>query len=147
MTRFRITAVSLAVALGIGLPAAVDAATGAVKTPKSGKLKATTAVGKHPITLYISGKSIQLIAIEFRCKETLGRTSISDIKLTKTKKGYKFSIDAHGIVSYTDEGTDENGAIGIAGRFSKDGKKVTGLMHVKTPRCGGTGNLKWGGAR
>ncbi|MEA2438118.1 MAG: hypothetical protein QOF65_2674 [Thermoleophilaceae bacterium] len=146
MTRVRIIAVSLAVALGIGLPAAVDAAT-SVKAPKSGKFKATTAVGKHPVTLYISGKSIQLIAIEFRCKETLGRTSINDIKLTKTKRGYKFSIAAHGIVSYADEGTDENGAIGISGRFAKGGNKVTGVLHVKTPRCGGTGNLKWGGAR
>ena len=146
MTRARIVAASLAVALGIGLPAAVDAAT-TVKAPKSGKFKATTAIGKHPVTVYISGKSIQIVAIEFRCKETLGRTSISDIKLKKTKKGYRFSIDAHGIVSYADEGTDENGAIGIAGRFSKDGKKLTGLLHVKTPRCGGTGNLKWGGSR
>ena len=51
-----------------------------------------------------------------------GRTSLNSIKLKKTPKGYAFAIKAHGIVSYSDNQDDENGAIDISGRFSRTGR-------------------------
>ena len=70
-------------------PAAVAAAhQPKVKAPKSG----SEYDGNHKLVIYISGKSIELVAFNFRCGDTTGGTSLNDIPLKKTKKGYQVGV-------------------------------------------------------
>jgi len=131
--------VPAAVALVALAGTATSLAAGTVKAPKSG----TYTGYPGAMTLYVSGKSLSLVAFSFKCGEAKGRTSLNDVKLKKTKKGYAFSIKAHGNVTYSDEQPDENGAVNLSGRFSKTGKSSAGVFRVKTPRCGSTGDVKW----
>jgi hypothetical protein len=118
--------------------ASAAAAAAKVKAPKSGMYH-----GPGGLQMSISGKSVEIVAFEFACKNTKGATSLSSIALKKSPRGYRFGIKAHGIVSYRDNQPDENGAIDISGRFSRTGTSAAGTLRVKTPRCGGTGAIKW----
>jgi hypothetical protein len=111
-----------------------------VTAPKSGSMYHGRP-GK--LQIYISGKTIQIVAFQFQCKKTTGATSLSDIKLTKSRRGYRFGIKAHGIVTYRDDHADENGTISISGRFSRTAKSAGGSLRVRTPRCGDTGTIEW----
>jgi hypothetical protein len=115
-----------------------------VKAPPDG----STYTGSHRIKLYISGKSIQIVSFRFPCNKVKGDTSLQDIKLTKTDKGWKFSTKSNGIVTYTDSEThpDQNGQITLAGRFGRLAKTVAGHFRVKTPRCD-TGRIDFSGQR
>jgi hypothetical protein len=122
-----------------------DAAKQTVKVPRSGQYKG------HPrgrdLTLYVNGKSIDLAAFSFKCADTTGRTNLNGIQLKKTSNGYKFALDAHGSIGFADGKTDENGKVAISGRFTRSGKKATGVFRVRSPRCHDTGNIKWGALR
>jgi hypothetical protein len=131
--------VSAAVALVALAGTATSLAAGTVKAPRSG----TYAGYPGAMTLYVSGKSLSLVAFSFKCGEAKGRTSLNSIKLKKTKKGYAFSIKTYGNVTYSDDQPDENAAVNLSGRFSKTGKSSMGVFRVKTPRCGSTGDVKW----
>lgn len=131
------------------LPATAAARPKKVKAPKSGKYTGTTGASRT-LTLYVSGKSVSIVAFQFACGQAKGNASISDIALKKTKKGYRFSVSTHGIVTYSDSDShpDENGTIAIKGRFDrKTAKKVAGTVRVKTPRCGDTGSVYWTASR
>jgi hypothetical protein len=119
-----------------------------VRVPRSGAYNGT-ARGK-PITIYTSGKSIQIVAFDFACHNVSGvkgRTSLNAIKLTKTSKGYKFGIRAYASITYSDDHPDENGKVAISGRFSRTGKSAKGVLRVKSSRCGDTGSVKWSVSR
>jgi hypothetical protein len=140
-TRTRTVAVWIAAAATL-VPLAATApsvAASKVKAPKSG-----TFTG-YPggMTLYVSGKSISLVAFSFKCGTTSGRTSLNDVTVKKAKNGYKFAIKAHSSVTYADDHPDENAAVNVSGRFSKTGKSAAGVFRVKSPRCGSTGDVKW----
>jgi hypothetical protein len=129
----------------LALVPAAEAAKQKVKAPKSGQYNG------HPrgkdLMLFVSGKSIQLASFSFKCKGTSGRTNLDDIRLKKTSKGYRFALDAHGSISFADGQPDENGKVSISGRFTRSGKKPTGVFRVRSPRCGDTGNIKWSATR
>jgi hypothetical protein len=128
-------------------PATASAARTRVKAPKSGKYTGHTAE-KRPVTVYVSGKSIELIAFSFVCGDKgVRNTSLGAIPLKKSKKGYRFSIKAHGVTSDEEGDNNENGAIAIAGRFGRTGKAAIGTVRVKTPRCGDSGAIKWSAKR
>ena len=112
-----------------------------VKLP-TGRWTGKTAQGKR-ITIYLSGKSVTLAAFQFKCGDTstVGATNLNAIKLRKTPSGYRFYLRAHGSVTYLDGQPDENGAVRIAGQFSRLAKSLTGAIRVTTPRCGGTGRV------
>jgi hypothetical protein len=139
-TGVRAAAAVITCALGLA-PLAAEAAKTNVHAPKSGTYDGGTEQHK-PITLYISGKSIDLAAFSFKCTGTGGRTSLNDIRLVKAKNGYKFSLKAHGSITFSDEQPDENGKVDIAGRFTKSGKKATGTFRVRSSRCQ-TGSVDW----
>ena len=140
-SRFPRLAALLAAAAVTLAPAAapVAASKPKVKAPKSG----SEYDGNHKLVLYISGKSIELVAFDFRCGDTTGRTSLNDIPLRKTKKGYRFGIKAHGSISFADGSPDENGAVNVSGRFGRRAKTVAGHFRVKSPSCGDGGSVKW----
>jgi hypothetical protein len=122
-----------------------DAAKSKVKVPKSGQYHGGDSAGR-PIDLYTSRKIIQLVAFDFRCrnvKGVRGRTSLNYIQMRKTKNGYRFGLNTHGNVTYSDDHPDENGSFSIAGRFTAAGNRVVGTYRAKTPRCGSTGTVKW----
>ena len=133
---------TLALALVAG--AADGAKRPPVKAPKSGSQYSTKS-GR--VALYISGKSIQLAFIEFKCGQTTGKTNLNAIKLKKTSTGYGFTIKTHGNVTYSDEQPDENAAVKMSGKFSRDAKTVKGFYRVTSPRCGGTGDVHWKASR
>jgi hypothetical protein len=135
-TRLALAALAASVAL---VPAA-GAASGKVRAPRSGQYHGTPR--GNPLSLYVSGKSLELVALSFKCGQTVGSTSLNDIDLKKTRKGYRFSIAAHGNISFADEQPDENGAVSISGRFARDGKTARGVFRVKSHRCH-TGSIKW----
>jgi hypothetical protein len=127
------------------VPVADAAKKSSVKVPKSGQYNGNPR-GK-PLTLYVSGKSIQLAAFSFKCADTGGRTSLNAIALKKTKKGYKFSFSGSGNITFDDGQPDENGKISISGLFTRSGKKATGVFRVRSPRCPDTGNVMWSAKR
>jgi hypothetical protein len=95
--------------------------------------------------ILISDKEIALLSVKFPCRDhdTKGTTSLNDIPLRKTKRGYKFSIEAHGNATYDDGHPDQNVAIGISGQFTRDAKRVSGRYVVHSAYCGSTGKLDW----
>jgi hypothetical protein len=140
--------VKLAAALALAalaLVPAADAAKQSVKAPKAGQYNGHP--GGKDLTLYISGKSIQLAAFSFKCGGSAGRTSLNAIALKKTSKGYKFAFSGRGNITFVDERTDENGKISISGQFTRSGKKVAGVFRVRSPQCPDTGNVKWSARR
>ena len=131
----------LVLATAAGLPAAAGAEE-SVKPPKEGQYE-----GKRNFVMVVSGKNIEIVAFDFPCHGAKGRISLNDIDLRKSKKGYKFSVEAHGNVTYNDDHVDENGAVGISGQWNRKGRKPHGRLQVITPRCGNTGKLDWSARR
>ena len=133
----------LALAALLAVPAAATSQT-APRAPKSGW---TYESGPpYDVLLQISGRSVEIAAFSFPCRDVFGRTSVNDFRLKRTEKGYRFNADAKAIASYTDE-TNENVSLHLSGRFSLDAKTVRGHLRVKSPKCGDTGYVKWRGAR
>jgi hypothetical protein len=95
------------------------------------------------VDLLVSGRSIAIVAFSFRCRATKGRISLNDIKLRRSRSGYRFYSASHGLVTYKDEAPDENATVRIRGLFTRDAKRVRGRFRVITPRCGNTGRLRW----
>jgi hypothetical protein len=145
----RLVLAAVALALCVALPGLAGAATHKkppVKQPKSGAEYS----GHHPgVGLRIGGKSIEIIAFRFPCHKVKGNTSLQDIPIKKTKKGWRFDIKAHGIVTYSDtsnEHPDENAAIAVSGRFSRNAKSVSGHVRIQAPRCD-SGKILWSATR
>ena len=129
----------------LALVPVADAAKQSVKAPKAGQYNGYPR-GK-PLTLFVSGKSIDLAAFSFKCNDTGGRTSLDAIALKKTKKGYKFAFSGRGSITFDDGRPDENGKLSISGLFTRSGKKATGVFRVRSPQCHDTGNVKWSAKR
>jgi hypothetical protein len=119
-------------------------ASAAVKPPRSGSQYQAAA---HHVFLQISGRSIEIIALSFRCNGTKGRFSLNDIQLRRSSKGYRFYSASHGLVTYGNGKPDENGEVHIRGLFRRDATVVRGRFRVETPRCGDTGRLYWRATR
>jgi hypothetical protein len=148
--RYRIvTAVLVLAAISVALaPGALGAQRPVVKAPSSGAKYTGVTDDKQKVSLFPSGKAVQIVAFDFVCVgKVVGSTSLEAIKLTRTDLGYKFSIRAHGIVSYKDGKPDENAAISLSGRFSRSGKSVTGRLRVRSPRCRSTAFHDWHAAK
>ena len=134
----------IVLALALALPAAAGSAT-SVRAPKSGSEYRSGP--PFDAVMRIAGRSVEILALSFPCGEVTGRTSLNDFRLKRTSKGYRFNADANGIVSYSDEGPDENAAVHVSGRFALDARTVRGHVRVTSKRCGATGDLKWRAAR
>jgi hypothetical protein len=117
-----------------------------VKAPESGAYSGPTKQGRD-LGLSVSGDSIELAAIEFKCGNTDGHTVLNDIPMRRTREGFAFDIRAHGGVGYDDGYPDENAAVDITGLFAPSGTKASGRLRVKSPRCGGTGWVGWTATR
>src|SRR4051812_31561785 len=96
-----------------------------VTAPRSGS---TFSGNGGDLTLQLGRRSIQVVEIRFKCHATRAVTSLSDIPMKRTKRGYTFSIKAHGTASYADDRPDENATIAISGRFSRTGKSAKGSL-------------------
>src|SRR3712207_3441315 len=99
--------------------------------------------GPRGLTMRVTGRTIELLAFDFPCRNTRGRTSLNGIALEKTSNAYEFSIKARGIVSYRDGKPDDNGLTSISGEFSENGRSADGRLQVTTKRCGTTRELDW----
>jgi hypothetical protein len=97
--------------------------------------------------LRVAGGSIQIVAFSFRCGDVTGRTALNDVPITRRRGRYRFSIIAHGGITYSDEESPDNGAIRFSGRFTPTARRALGIFRVRTPRCGGTGTVEWSARR
>jgi hypothetical protein len=141
-TPARLLAATALVALAAALPAAASGAT--YKAPKSGAGYTGPSEHRGKVTLYVADrKTIQLAAIRFTCGHATGTTNLQDIRIKKTRRGYRFAIAAHGSVTFSDARDDENAAVSISGRFSRSARGVRGALRVRSPSCGSTGRLAW----
>ena len=115
----------------------------AVHLPRSGPYSGHTEDGGE-ITVSISGKTVEYVAFAFKCDGAVGHTNLQDFELTRSRRGYRFSLDAHSGVAYSDDlyYPGENAAVAVAGRFTRSGKRVSGRLHVEAPRCE-TGSVDW----
>ena len=113
-----------------------------VRAPKDGKYAGLTRQ-RRDLEVYVSGRSIELAVIEFKCGDATGTTVLNDIDMRRTFRGFAFVLRAHGSVGYSDGHPDENGEVDISGRFSRSGSKARGRIRVKTRHCGGTGQVSW----
>lgn len=141
------TRAAVAAAL-IGLAIAPSALAGAddpvVRPPRSGSVYTGAA---HHVALQISGRSIAIIAFSFRCRNTVGRISLNDLKLTRSSTGYRFYAATFGSVTHRNGKPDENAEVHIRGKFTRDARMVRGRFRVVSPRCGNTGRLRWQATR
>ena len=147
--RSRIVTVSVFAVISAALvPGALGAARPVVKVPSSGATYRGVTDDRQKVSLFPSGKALQIFALNFVCVgKVVGSTSLEGIKLTRTDLGYKFSIRAHGIVSYKDGKPDENASINLSGRFSRSARSVTGRVRVRSPRCRSTTFHDWHAAK
>jgi hypothetical protein len=117
-----------------------------VKAPESGAYTGPTEEGRE-LGLSVSGDSIELAVIEFKCGDADGHTVLNDVPMRRTRRGFAFDISAHGSVTYSDDYPDENAAIDLSGLFVPSGSKASGHLRVNSPRCGGTGRIGWTATR
>jgi hypothetical protein len=116
---------------------------GRVVPPKDGARYDGATAQHGPLFFIVSGRSVQILGFRFSCGHATANTSLQDIKLKKGKSVYSFSIRSFGNASYSDDHTDENASINIAGTFNRTARRVTGTLRVKTPRCHDSGSVKW----
>ena len=115
-----------------------------VRTPKSGNYVGQTKQ-RRPLALNTAGSNVRLVEIHFKCGDTGadGATVLNDIDMRRTFKGFAFGLRAHGSVDYSDGYPSENAEVDISGLFTRSGSKAYGHVRVKSPRCGGTGQVPW----
>ena len=97
--------------------------------------------------LSVVGRSVQIAAFDFDCRETKARISVNGIRIRKARGRWRFSGRLNGIVTYADERPDENGRLRVNGRFSRNARLVTGTLRVTTPACGTTREQQWRASR
>ena len=99
------------------------------------------------VQLGVGGGSIQIAAIRFRCGAVTGRTALNEVPITRRRGRYRFSISAHGGVTYSDDESADNAAIRFSGRFTPTARRALGTFRVRTPRCGRIGPVEWSARR
>jgi hypothetical protein len=130
--------IGAATALALLVSAAALAAE-PVRAPKSGSLYE----GRHELSMRILGKSIQIVGFNIDCGRKTARTSLSDIPLEKTDRGWRFRIKSAANVTYLDsDRPDENATVRFRGRFSRSAKSVRGVFRVTAPHCK-PGDVEW----
>lgn len=113
-----------------------------VKRPKSGTYSGKSAQG-NDVTLLTSGSTIDVAALTFDCGATTGRTTLDDVPMHLTPRGYAFDIKAHGSVTYADDDSSENAAIDLSGRFTVAGTAASGHFRITSHRCGDSGRISF----
>ena len=119
--------------------AATSVAAEPVRAPKSGSVYE----GGHALGMRTLGKSIQIVGFNADCGRKTARTSLNDIALVKTDRGYRFRFRGSANVTYLNSNRpDENATVRFRGRFSRSAKSVRGVFRVTAPHCK-TGDVKW----
>jgi hypothetical protein len=143
MTRISLTVAAVAV-----LVAAAPGAAGVPATDARLRVPKGTYGGQAGrVQLVVVPKSIQLAAFSFKCGEVTGRTGLNEVPVKRRRGRYRFSIRAHGGVTYSDEESSDNAAITFSGRFTPKAGRAIGTLSVRTPRCGRTGPVDWSARR
>ena len=130
------------VALTLVLAALGSVAAVAASAPRPGTYRG--GAGKRgTLSLYVSGRTIDLAAIKFGCGRTTATTALNAVAIKRVRGVYRFGIRAHGNVSYADDHIDQNGSISISGQFSSSGASARGTLRVRTPRCRKNKSVRW----
>jgi hypothetical protein len=116
------------------------------RAPRSGRYTGR-AGGRPGLLLYVTGRSVSIVAFPFACGRVTGRTSLSDMVIRRVAGRYRFALRAHSIVSYSDERPDQNATVEIRGTFSRLGTAASGTLRVKSSRCGDRRDVPWSARR
>ena len=103
--------------------------------------------GRSGVTLSVAGPTISTAAFNFACRRTTGRTTLNEIRITRSRGRWRFSIRTHGSATYADDHPDENVRVRFSGTFSRNEARVTGTFVVRSPHCGSTGEVQWSARR
>ena len=95
----------------------------------------------------VAGRAIDIAAFDFGCKETTGRTSLTNIAVRRRDGRWRFFIATYGNVTYADDHTDENARVRFSGTFTPNAERVTGALVVRSPHCGRTETIEWSARR
>lgn len=117
-----------------------------VKVPISGKYAGRAGLDKK-IMLWITGKSVELVSLQFGCRGAVGTTNLDDLALKRGKGGYRFKIRAFGSATYSDTRPDENVFISIKGQFGRRGRVAHGSFKVRAGGCGHPHTARWSARR
>jgi hypothetical protein len=99
------------------------------------------------LQLSVAGGRIEIAAFGFGCGAVTGRTGLNDVPIVRRRGRYRFSIRAHGGVTYSDEESPDNAAIRLSGRFTPTARRALGTLTIRTPRCGRIGPVEWSARR
>ena len=128
-----------AIALALLLPLTAAFAAEPVRAPRSGSMYE----GNHDLSMRTLGKTIQIVGFSFDCGKKTGRTSLNDIPLEKTDRGWRFRFRGGANVTYLDANRpDENATVRFRGRFGRLAKTVRGVFRVTAPHCK-PGDIEW----
>lgn len=95
------------------------------------------------IVMSVDRRSIEIVAIDFRCGSTRGATSVSAIPIRKVRGRWRFSIRTFGLATYADDHPDENVRVRLSGRFSPSARLVVGRYRIRARHCGRTRAVSW----
>jgi hypothetical protein len=150
IARGRLIAVAAALTAGalVGAGGTAEAAKKGhptVKRPKVGQYIGQTRQ-KNELTLVVAGKRVRTIrtaVAEFKCGYARERLTVHRLKLRRTRRGYTFALHGRRSVTFNDRRPPQRAAVDFTGRFTRAGKKARGRVRVKSPRCGGSGKVRW----
>lgn len=95
------------------------------------------------LILSVTGRVIDLAALDFPCGKTSGRVSFNDIRIGRKKGRWRFSLIIYGSVTFADGAPDENGRFRFSGRFSPSGRLAVGRLSHRVRHCGDAGERAW----
>jgi hypothetical protein len=115
-----------------------------VKAPKK-SARYQGLAGDHRLILEISGngRQVKLVFFEITCGEGTAATGLQNIALRKSRSGYGFGAGSRSTLVFEDDSYEEDVVVAVVGEFARNGKRISGLLRVKSERCGDTGNVKW----
>jgi hypothetical protein len=137
-----------AVGFAGGPPRLAEGSHSTVATAARLRRPSGTYTGPGGLQIIVQGKTLQLVAFGFKCRgKVTGRTALNDFPIVRRRGRYRFSIKAHGGVTYSDDKSPDNAAISFSGRFTPKARRALGTFTVRTPRCGRVGPVAWSARR
>ena len=143
--------VAVAALLGSAGPAAAasgpdaSAAAASSKPRAGGYYTGTTAQGRE-VTLDVSpnGRRITAVAWQFDCAGQPAQGSLQSLPIKRKGKSYRFAgASADVALLFLDSYLSEPASVSTVSKFTKRGRRVSGVFNVVSPSCGDTGPIAY----
>jgi hypothetical protein len=127
---------SITAALLVVVPASAAAA------PNRGQYIGATAQGRVA-TLHVARRTVSKVVLEVDCDIGHGSVTLRKARLRSTARGFEFASSRPRRVTYDDGHGPETGRVLISGAFDRAGRKVRGVVRVKSLHCGARREVRW----